>query len=347
MNTNKHIYFFSDQQVQQLVQMNHRYDIIDEGVTFDYTASAIRFKAICTDNIRIKMRFLKTAFSDEMGKVAFSIFIDGIRQPGYHLVEGLVDREEYIFEFFVGDELKEREIEFVRQSERVEASINLISLELDGQLICTLPRDLLVEFLGDSVTCGGANNSGEKGNGHVDDGTYSYAFLSAHDLGLDYRMVSNGGFGLKYSSSGNTGPRYEWISSYDYQNYMRNTEKPYIHRRNADVVCICLGTNDSHSRMQGTCNWTDEEWAEFAKEMIVKVKGYNPNAKIVWLVGGMSSVYGTAAEIAIKNLGGESKGYYVCRIPDTYHDGGAWHPSAEQHIIMAEKFKRFLEETIL
>ncbi len=344
---NKLIYSFSDKQLQQLVQMNHRYEIMDEGITFDYTAAAIRFKAVCQGTIRIKMRFLQTVFSDAMGKVAFSIFIDGIRQPGYHLVEGLADKEEYIFSFAIGDELKEREIEFVRQSERGEASINLISLELEGELVGTNPRDVLIEFLGDSVTCGGANNSGEHGNGHVDDGTYSYAFLSAHALGLDYRMVSNGGYGLKYSSSGKSGPRYEWLSSYDYQNYMRDTGKLYVHRRDADIVCICLGTNDSHSRMQGTCNWSDEEWADFAKEMIAKVKSYNPDAKIVWLVGGMSSAYGTAAEKAIQALGGEVNGYYVCRIPDIYHDGGAWHPSAEQHAIMAEKFESFLNETIL
>ncbi len=341
----KSTYYFKDASFREYVQMNHRHDITDEGITFDYTASTVRFKAKCNGEITIKMRFYQALEMEKILPVAFTVFVDKVRRDEYYCVNNMSDGEIYIFKFNVGEELKSREIEFVRQSEREKANIDLISLEINGELLSTQKHDALVEFIGDSVTCGGANNGGKNGNGRVDDGTFSYAFLTAHTLGLDYRMVSNSGYGLKYGSSGNVGPNKDWIDSYDIQNYRRNTTAPYKHQRNADIVCINLGTNDYHA-LTHNCgiSYTVEEWAGYAKEMIAKAKGYNPDAKVIWIVGGMTRGYGSSVRMAMADLGGEENGYYICDIPDTYHGGGAWHPSVEEHMIMSEMLCDFLKE---
>ncbi len=337
-------YSLADPTVRGAVQLHHRHTVLADGITFDWTASALRFVAVCAGEVTVKMRFSASYKQEGVDRVAFTILLDGVRQEGYRLLENLREGQVVDFTFSVGDERREREITFCRQSEREKACIDLLSFTINGELGQAKPRKALIEFVGDSVTCGGANHGGSNGNGRVDDGTHTYAFLTAQALGLDWRMVSNSGTGLLFDSSGKVGPIAEWLSGYRLQNVLRDQTLPYTHQEDADIICLYLGTNDTHTRLNNHTPCTDEQWAMGVRQMVGIVRNYNPRAKIVWLVGGMVSGYGKPVEAAFAAMGGEDNGLYICTIPDTYHGGGAWHPSVAEHTEMGALFTAFLQE---
>ena len=89
------------------------------------------------------------------------------------------------------------------------------------------------------------------------------------------------------------------------------------------------------------------EFADFVqgmKELIDIIKQYNPNAKFVWITGGMTNGYRDAAITAMNDLGGEEAGYYVCQLPSGLNAGAAGHPDYDQHAQMSEILSEFLTE---
>lgn len=76
--------------------------------------------------------------------------------------------------------------------------------------------------------------------------------------------------------------------------------------------------------------------------MFSLVRKNNPNAKIVWIIGGMSTAYGDAVRMAAAELGDEKNGYYTFRLDGAFHSAGMYHPSVAEHKEMARQLSEFL-----
>ncbi len=248
--------------------------------------------------------------------------------------------------FNVGNYPKVQDIRFIRQQEACIGGAAVITgFNMAGELYKSEETDLLIEYIGDSITTGiGVHRTPD---GWANDGTNSYAFLSAINMGVDWRIRSRSGIGAYKNSGGGMGLNSDWLNSYHIENGWRNTTTPYNESREADVVVLYLGTND---------NWgfktidTEAEIAELAggmKQLIDKVKSYNPNAKIVWVSGGMTDKYRESARRAIEQSGGIENGYFLCDVPLNMSAGQNGHPDAKQQRIIARSLQNFLETNVL
>lgn len=326
------MYSLTDDAVKQKIQIMGRYEDLPDGISFDWTDSAVKIKALCFGDVTFNLRCEITCDkqTDKTIKIQYySVFVDGAYRE--IKVEDVKDGQSITVNFHIDGDATEHEIWFVRQLERDYGSAALTSFSLDGELMELKPADTLIEFIGDSVTCAGAS-----GKIHNENGTDSYAFLTAKALKADWRMVCSSGWGLKYDSCGLSDEKSCWVDSYKYENCFRGLTSLYKCRKKANIVCIYLGCNDYSSLRQGTSRFTAEDFAENGKKLIKTIKEYQPEARIAWLNGGISYAHKEAATLCIEELGGEKNGYYLIDLGGEYHGGSCWHPSAEEHIHMAD-----------
>lgn len=326
--TETNTYSLLDQNVLDNVVLNQRYDKTANGVTFDWTASTLKYKSLSKGETTVNLIINNVVDATATTNLtcSFKVMIDGVLQPENYSVKGNAG-DKVSFTFNVGEELKERVIEVTRVNERGICILDLVDFTIHGELLKTEEQDILIEFIGDSVTCAGAMGG---------DGLQSYAYRTAHALGTDFRMVSQSGTGLMYNSGGEVNDKSVWTRGYKYENYMRSKTTMTTYDRIADIVVINVGTNDVASRFAGHCSWTNDDFVEAGKSLIATVKSYNPDAIIVWCTKGMEGGHTTAVNMTIEALGGPENGYYVCDFKTAYHDGSDnWHPGVEGHKSMS------------
>ena len=214
-----------------------------------------------------------------------------------------------------------------------------------GELYKSEESDLLIEYIGDSITTGIGVHRTPDGWAH--DGTNSYAFLSAINMGVDWRIRSRSGIGAYINSGGGKGVNCDWYNSYPLENSWRSSTTPYNESRQADVVVIYLGTNDNSGLGGINTEAKINELAGGMKLLIERVKSYNKDAKIVWVSGGMTDKYREAANRAIASFGGSEKGYFLCDVPVNMKAGENGHPDSKQQRIIAYALEAFLNENVL
>ncbi len=322
---------------------------IKQGISFDWSGDTVVLNTAAS--VICFTLFIEKAPYNQY----FTVFVDGQRLDFRYTPQNF-DLEKNIYKISVNlaQTSTPRKIEFCRQTQADEGYATLISVETDSQLLeIKKPAKSLVEFLGDSITCG-HGNIGNDGTPQSTDATLGYAFMAARELGLNYRIRSKSGIGIAYSCGGNVCKQYSWIGSYSDQNPWRTPLTPYNVSEEATVVCIYLGTNDCagyhayHSTGKWGCGSAEiNEFSEQMKRLINIVKQYNKSAKIVWLCGGMTGSYTSAAAKAVEDLGGNKNGYYLCNLPLGLTNGGQGHPNANEHKIIKETLIEFLKKEIL
>lgn len=109
----------------------------------------------------------------------------------------------------------------------------------DGIMKKTAPadKDLYIEFLGDSISCGWGTIGGHTGAYTDQDGTLAYPYLVAEALDADYSIMALSGKGVIFGS-----PNFQ--DNYLHASPLRTTDEEYSFERKADIVVINLGTNE-------------------------------------------------------------------------------------------------------
>lgn len=339
----------------------------------DWTASEIEFWATASGNVEISMDVNIKARS----QIYFTVYVDDVRQPRmgiYHSsvpnADNVVKDGKATLNIDLG-EYGEHHVRIIRQTEAYSATITVKSLTMFGELEGTKATDRpLIEFIGDSITCGlgdmtlktdttyydpgyPSDKSMNYGDGNQD-ATIAYPFLTAENIGYDRRVLSRSGMAVYYpnSSSGNFDDiTLSWTNAYKYANVFdaSNQTAKYLPERKADIVCINLGTNDVYANSiynYTTAEKFDDEFSVKVATFIKTVKEANPNAKIVWVVGGMSDKYLTGVQKAIEVLGGAENGYYCCQVTSGLKDGGGDHPSKVSHVRVAEQLTDYLKNIL-
>lgn len=335
-------YNFGEKEVLDLIKVNGAYEALEGGVTLDWSASGLVVSAYCVGEMEFSIHTPVSHFNQ-----TYTIYLDGERLPGFYELEVVnAELQMYSISVDVGTIPAVHTVELVRRAEVNFGLSEAVSVNINGNLVKAEENDILIEFIGDSITCGMGNIDAQR-TARSGDGTSTYAFLAAKKANADWRVRSRSGSGFHQSASGGHNVQHTWDLTYPLQNPWRNKEAAYENKREADIVCIYLGTNDNTGWQQltGKTMAEDEDTvvAEM-KEMISIVKQYNPNAKVIWINGGMTNAYAPMSRRAIAELGGDEAGYYVCEMPEKMTSGGQGHPTAEQHKQMSEVLYNLLVE---
>ncbi len=295
-----------------------------------------------------------TGSDDTKARVA--IYVNGER-----VIDDMVNESTETYTVFESDTEEEVTVRVIKLSESAQSCMGIKSISVEGSAIeATEEKDLLIEFIGDSITC--AYGVDDEDRDHhfsteTEDITKSYAYKTAEALDADYSMVCYSGYGVLsgYTSDGslNTAqlvPTYYEKVGFSYGSFSGTapSDIEWSFERQADVIVINLGTNDANYT-------TDEdkkmEYVDAYIEFIKQIRESNPDAEIICALGtmgtGLCMYLEYAVEVYVEETGDEHV-YYLGLDSQSADDGYAadWHPTEATHekaaAVVAAKIQEIL-----
>lgn len=332
----ENICYLNDTATLKNIKLNGRCQNTSDGIDLNFAASAIEFN---TDSSTVLLSVTADA------GVYYSVFVDGELTTDRALTE---DGTNYIV---LAKNLSDgsHNIKFVRATEgRGGNMMTAVSIQLENgkSITSAAQKDVLIEFLGDSLT-NGYGNMTTSATAKASDLKYqnslkAYPYLIADKLGFDYRIVAMSGIALKERSGYPT-----FYDFYSTESYHKDKAQKYTssNPQDVDIVVVNLGTNDA---AQGLHNEKDSasvaEYAQIYTDLITNI-GYRKDAKIVFISGvswchTQESAY-NAAKIKLNAAGYNNVYVYDCL---SYQSGGEKHPSAKEHQEIADIIIKFFKD---
>ncbi len=294
--------------------------------------------------------------ADNQARVA--VYVNGER-----VVDDMVDNVFEEYTVFESETAQDVTVSVVKLSESPMSTIAIEEIKVTGTVIKpTENKDLLIEFVGDSITCGYGSDDPVAENHFstkTEDVTKAYAYKTAQALNADYSMVSFSGYGIisGYSTddkpvSAQTVPQYYtklgfcWGTNGNFA--PANIEWDFS-KRQPDVVVINLGTNDD-SYTKGLDD-REQAYADEYVNFLKLVREKNPDAKIVCTLGIMGDRLFESVQLAAdtyKTETGDNNVYTMKFDVQVAADGYSadWHPSVTTHDKAAEKLAAELKTII-
>ncbi|HHU70725.1 MAG TPA: SGNH/GDSL hydrolase family protein [Clostridiales bacterium] len=278
----------------------------------------------------------------------------GIYVNNQRVVDDMISKKDKEYVVIDEGEVIEATIKILKLSETAMSTFGIASIDVEGGTIePTEKKNLLIEFVGDSITCGyGVDDEDPEHNfsTKTEDVTRAYAYKTAEALDADYSMVSISGYGI--ISGYTTGeepitnqliPQYYEKLGFSYGDF--GAEKPQdipwdFSLRQPDIVVINLGTNDSSYTKDH-----EDRIASFSQEygvFIKRIRELNPEAAIICSLGIMGTQLYPSIELAVNTYMVETAdvNIHLLRFDEQRHEDGFvadWHPTEITHIKAAKK----------
>lgn len=301
---------------------------------------------------------LRVGNVDNHARIA--IYVNGER-----VVDDMIDRAEKSYTIVESDTAEECTIQILKLSETAMSTVGIKRIEADADAVIqpAPERDYLIEFIGDSITCGYGVDDEDR-NHHfstrTEDVTKTYAYKTAEAFHADYSMVSISGYGVisGYTADGNekvtaqTLPQYYEKLGFSYGQYLGQVPQDYswdFSGREPDLIVVNLGTNDDSYTL--TDGERQEEFQTAYAAFIGQIRSCNPNAEIVCTLGIMGDRLYPYVERAVEAYTAETGDERVAAMKfdvQSASDGYAadWHPTEATHQKAAEKLTAYIEELL-
>lgn len=284
-----------------------------------------------------------------------AVYVDGKR-----VLDELIDRKEKTFNIVKDPSETTHDVRIVKLSECAQSVCGIRSIVTDGIMSPAAPKDMLIEFIGDSITCGYGVDDEDKSHHFstaTEDCTKAYAMKAAEKLDADASLVCLSGHGIISGyCDGNTQQKDQIMPKYydkfgsSWSTFGDNAIKPasieWDHHVHPDVVVINLGTNDA--------SWTggkEDRLADYQakySEFIRHIRDVHPDAYIVCTLGIMGDALYPYVEAAAEDVihdTGDKKILTMKFDVQSSADGYAadWHPTEATHEKAAEKLAAFIK----
>ena len=206
-------------------------------------------------------------------------------------------------------------------------------------------RRPLIEFVGDSITCGyGVLGPAEEPGFHTfeEDATWSYAYRTAEKLHADISVAGASGKGVV---SNCLGDRKDMTLRQAFR-WADRQGRPYDFStaRIPDVVVVNAGTNDAWGGV------TDDEFIPAAMELMGEIRAVYPETPIVYCYGVMDTTKKNAIEKAVRTF--SEKDPNVCfhftrsMSEDARETGGGGHPNTRTSERVSDELADLLHDII-
>ncbi len=290
----------------------------------------------------------------------FAIYVDDEK-----VLDTQVDSAEKTYDIFTSETEREATVRLIKLSEAAESTMGIRSINVTTaeDIKPTPAKDLKIEFIGDSITCGYGVDDEVKEHHFstsTEDATRAYAYKTAQKLNADYSLVSYSGHGIisGYSGDGKKVTSqlvpdvYEKFAK-SYGNYNGMFSVSYVNwdfsKFQPDIVVINLGTNDASYCGSDRDKITDysDNYTEFLK--VVREK--NPEAHIVCALGVMGDSLYVGVRKAVENYTAATGDTNISHVRLTPHNGSTgyaadWHPTEATHEIASEEMVAHLKTII-
>lgn len=228
----------------------------------------------------------------------------------------------------------------VRDTETGHGYTQLQSITTTNLSQWTPPTSMMIEFIGNSITCGAEAycdlvpyGEGRWGDRHM--AYMAYGPCTARALNAQWTLTSVSGIGLIHSCCDMDTiimPRvYDTVA-------LREGKGKWDFSYSPDVVCCCLGQNDG---IQDVDTFRTE-YVKFVK----RLRGYYPEAHIVLLGSPMANdeLRAYTAEMLPSVVGevADAKVTYLM-FSRSWNSGGGEHPDVDEHAQIAEELTAYLK----
>lgn len=322
------------------------------GAEFSFTGTK------CTVDISGDSTAMNASAADNQARI-------GIYVNGERVIDDMVDNLKESYDVFISDTPQDVTVSIVKLSESPMSTLAIDNIKVTGSVIKPTPdKDVLIEFVGDSITCGYGSDDPVKENHFstkTEDVTKAYAYKTAKNLDADYSLVSFSGYGIisGYSDgnkkvSNQTVPQYytklgfSWSPNGSF--VPANVDWDFT-KHQPDVIVINLGTNDdSYTKTEKD---RQEEYAAEYVNFLKTIREKNPDAKILCTLGVMGDRLFEYVQKAADDYSAETgdKNVYTMKFDvQSPADGYSadWHPSVTTHdkaaAKLSEEIKKLLAE---
>ncbi|MGN0665644.1 MAG: GDSL-type esterase/lipase family protein [Huintestinicola sp.] len=291
----------------------------------------------------------------------FAVYVNGELT-----MDALVKDFMQVFEIYSSDTEAETTIKIVKLSESANSTFGISSIDVTsrGDIHPTAEKDLKIEFIGDSITCGYGVDDEVKEHHfstETEDATKAYAVKTAELLDADYSLVSYSGHGIISGYTDDKTKHPDGVLPGLYPKLGKSYAKSGdfsvsdidwdFSKFTPDVIVINLGTNDNS--YTGGDEERIREYVDGYVAFLGEVRSYNPDSHIICTLGVMGDQLYPAVETAVSEYtekSGDTKVsamHFDVQSPD---DGYAadWHPTAATHdkaaAKLAEEIKNILNK---
>ncbi len=307
----------------------HYFNWTNSGFEFTFYGTGATARLLSTNNYSNN--------SPENHIAYLVVYVDGIRQtPDIEM-----DFSEAYVALASGLSNGSHTIKVVKRTNGRSSTAALTDLWInDGNTKLIPPPTPLrkMQFIGDSITVGYGSIGTDpvEWSTATEDGTVTYAALTAQYFGADNHTIAISGRGIVRNTGGDNKKLmpvlYQCIDYTMCPDYAPvDPSKIYDNSLyQADVVVINLGTNDAGSN---NSDLTTSEFKAGCKAFIQQVRAAQPNAIIIYAYGFMTTTYGTEASQAVAelNAAGDSNIYYLPLATITSDEKHIGHPNGAAH----------------
>ncbi len=302
-------------------KLDPRMEATADGIPCDWSASGIEFVATGKGDMTFALTVTTNMGAGKEG-CFFRAYVDGA---------AYLNGESAYYEVKKGDatitlkNLPEgtHTVRLVKVTGYTLANTTLKSVSFDGTVAETAPaaKNLLLEFVGDSICCGWGVIGDHKGAYSDQDATMAYPYLIAEAMGADLSVMALSGQGLTVGNPG-------IFAGYKYASPGRSMKTEYGFARKADYSILNVGTNDAFQNLSAA------DFEAKLKAFIAVVREKNgADCRIVLVGGMMKTEYNDIIKRVTHELGGAAEKYYVF-IADQAAGGN--HPTEAEHREYAE-----------
>jgi len=259
-----------------------------------------------------------------------------------------------------------------------EHCLKIYAVRLDGEILPIPEYGMRIEYVGDSITSAEGTigaKSEEEWISMFFAHERSYPYMVSRELGADYRIISQSGWGL-FASYDNQRkhvipPHYENICSLVPPERFKEQgfyEKNDFAAWQPDVICVNLGTNDDgafhnppfidpESGESQKLHMTDETTyladdlklvQDAATEFLRTLRRCNPDTYILWCYGMLGTPLLPALRAGMDAYIEESgdKKAEILLLPEATEEtiGARWHPGEAAHRLAADVIVKKIRE---
>jgi hypothetical protein len=225
-----------------------------------------------------------------------------------------------------------------------ESDIGFIQFEgLYCQSISKVKKSAIIEFIGDSITCG---NGSDLSRVNCEDGKWfdqhnafmSYGAILARRLKREWMLSSVSGIGLTRSCCGN---ELTMPECYQYISFKPSSKKYLVKKEHPDLVCVTLGQNDGLQKKP--------LYVSSYLKFLTLLRKTHPKTQFVLCTSPMAKeklrnhlkdCIQQVVRIA-KNRGEQKLEMFA--YSKTYGKGCLSHPTVEEHLKIAQELFNFIK----
>ncbi len=305
----------------------------NDSLVFDYTCSGFELALYCKGVVTATMQWRGL-----YGKIG--VWVDGKEQTQISLqngenklilAHGLIEGEHII------------RVEKLSEASRAGAQVDNIGFN-GAPAIAPLPSPCRLVAIGDSLTAGLWNETYAhevhdelNEQGFYQDGSQTWAALTAQNLDMEYTAIAFSGWGV-LRGYGNF-PENNVPRVLDCTAPFSCPDEKWDYSDDATVVVINLSTNDSSVYNDESSKGlpTKEDFLAAAKKLCAHMREKYPTAPIIW-ANGFSGIGAFEDEIK-EAVSGDNMHYLV--LPCN-QEGGQWHPTLEGHALASQYLTQFI-----